>query len=174
MTTLLTPIVDVLVIGAGQAGLALGQQLQQTGLSFLIVDRHARVGDSWRQRFDSLTLFTPRSYSGLPGMPVSGDPEGYADKDEIADYLESYAQRFSMPLALSTDRPTRAQRWSLCRDDERRRGTKRPRRGAGDRRFPATGCSSTEQATHIWRRATDPGKLPESCADARRDGASGR
>ena len=102
MTTLLTPTVDVLVIGAGQAGLALGQQLQQTGLSFLIVDRHARVGDSWRQRFDSLTLFTPRNYSALPGLPVSGDPDGYADKDEIADYLESYAQRFHLHLALST------------------------------------------------------------------------
>src|SRR5690606_24671585 len=76
-------VLDVLVIGAGQAGLALGYQLKQLGQTFLIVDRHERIGESWRQRFDSLRLFTPRSYSGLPGLPVPGDPDGYPTKDEI-------------------------------------------------------------------------------------------
>jgi putative flavoprotein involved in K+ transport len=94
---------DVLVIGAGQAGLALGHRLKQTRLQFLLVDRHDRVGDNWRTRFESLMLFTPRSYSALPGLPVSGDPEDYPTKDEIADYLESYAQHFDLPVALSTD-----------------------------------------------------------------------
>ncbi len=93
---------DVLVIGAGQAGLALGRQLQQRGLRFRLVDRHARVGDSWRQRFDSLTLFTPRSYSALPDMPMPGDPDGYPPKDEMAGYLEAYAARFNLPVALGT------------------------------------------------------------------------
>jgi putative flavoprotein involved in K+ transport len=96
------PALDVLVIGAGQAGLAIGYQLKQAGLRFLIVDRHARVGDSWRKRFDSLVLFTPRAYSALPGLPVPGDPDGYPTKDEIAHYLESYAHHFDLPVALSS------------------------------------------------------------------------
>ena len=96
------PVLDVLVIGAGQAGLALGRELQRTGRRFLIVDRHARVGESWSRRFDSLTLFTPRAYSALPGMPVPGDPDGYPTKDEIAGYLEAYATRFALPIALET------------------------------------------------------------------------
>lgn len=94
---------DVLVIGAGQAGLALGHQLSQTGLRFQLVDRFDRVGESWRRRFDSLTLFTPRAYSSLPGLPVPGDPEGYPTKDEIADYLESYARQFNLPVAQNTE-----------------------------------------------------------------------
>ena len=93
---------DVLVIGAGQAGLALGQELRSRDLRFLLVDRNARVGDSWRQRFDSLTLFTPRAYSALPGMPLPGDPNGYPTKDEQAGYLEAYAARFELPVALAT------------------------------------------------------------------------
>ncbi len=98
-----TPLpLDVLVIGAGQAGLALGRQLQQRGLRFSLVDRNARVGDSWRQRFDSLTLFTPRAYSALPDMPMPGDPDGYPPKDEMADYLEAYVARFDLPVALGT------------------------------------------------------------------------
>lgn len=93
---------DVLVIGAGQAGLALGYHLRRTGLRFLLVERHGRVGESWRRRFDSLTLFTPRAYSALPGLRVPGEPEGYATKDEIADYLEHYAEHFALPVALDT------------------------------------------------------------------------
>jgi NADPH-dependent 2,4-dienoyl-CoA reductase/sulfur reductase-like enzyme len=93
---------DVLVIGAGQAGLALGHSLRETGLRFLLVDRHDRVGESWRRRFDSLTLFTPRAYSALPGLPVPGDPKGYPGKDEIADYLEAYAAHFALPVSLGT------------------------------------------------------------------------
>ena len=59
---------DVLVIGAGQAGLAMAYQLRATGLRYAVVDGHSRVGDSWRQRYDSLVLFTPRSYSALPRL----------------------------------------------------------------------------------------------------------
>jgi putative flavoprotein involved in K+ transport len=102
MNTPKSPL-DVLVIGAGQAGLALGYHLRQTGQTFLIVDRFHRTGESWRQRFDSLTLFTPRAYSALPGLPVPGDPDGFPTKDEIADYLETYAGQFSLPLALGTE-----------------------------------------------------------------------
>jgi putative flavoprotein involved in K+ transport len=93
----------VLVIGAGQAGLAMAHQLRSTGLRYRVVDGHARVGDSWRQRYDSLVLFTPRSYSALPGLAVAGDPNGYPTKDEIADYLESYAAHFAIPIQLNAE-----------------------------------------------------------------------
>ncbi len=98
----LTATLDVLVVGAGQAGLALGYHLRTTPLRFHLVDRHTRLGDSWRRRYDSLVLFTPRSYSALPGLPVPGDPGGYPTKDEIADYLERYAAHFALPVALGT------------------------------------------------------------------------
>jgi putative flavoprotein involved in K+ transport len=91
---------DVLVIGAGQAGLALGFHLKKTPFRFQIVDRHARVGDSWRNRYASLVLFTPRAYSALPGLEVPGDPDGYPTKDEMAEYLEAYAAHFDLPVVL--------------------------------------------------------------------------
>jgi putative flavoprotein involved in K+ transport len=91
---------DVLVIGAGQAALALGHQLRASSLRFQLLERHARIGESWRRRYDSLTLFTPRRYSALPGLALDGDPEGYPTKDEIADYLERYARHFELPIAL--------------------------------------------------------------------------
>ncbi len=93
---------DVLIVGAGQAGLALGYHLKSTPLRFRVVDRHARVGDSWRNRYDSLVLFTPRAYSALPGLAVPGDPDGYPTKDEIAGYLERYARHFELPVAMGT------------------------------------------------------------------------
>jgi putative flavoprotein involved in K+ transport len=95
-------VLDVLVIGAGQAGLAMGYYLNQTRLSFLLTDSFDRLGSSWRRRYDSLILFSPRSYSSLPGLLLSGDPEGFPSKNEIADYLEGYASYFSLPVSLST------------------------------------------------------------------------
>jgi putative flavoprotein involved in K+ transport len=95
-------VLDILVIGAGQAGLAIGHALQAMGLRYELVDRNGRIGDSWRQRYDSLTLFTPRSYSHLPGLPFDGAPEGYATRDEMAAYLERYAERFGLPVRLRT------------------------------------------------------------------------
>ncbi len=89
---------DILVIGAGQAGLALGYHLKTTSFTFQVVDCHKRIGDSWRKRYDSLVLFTPRAYSALPGLVVPGDPEEYPTKDEIADYLETYAAHFELPV----------------------------------------------------------------------------
>ena len=92
---------DILVIGAGQAGLATGYHLSQRGASFVLVDHRSRVGDSWRERYDSLVLFSSRAYSALPGLPLTGDPAGYPSKDEIADYLEHYARTMRLPIRLN-------------------------------------------------------------------------
>ena len=93
---------DVLVIGGGQAGLAMGHHLKRAGHRFQIVERNARLGDSWRNRHDSLVLFTPRAYSALPGLPLPGDPDGYPGKDEVADYVERYARTFDLPVLTQT------------------------------------------------------------------------
>src|SRR5207302_4186011 len=76
--------------------------LRHTPLRFQLVERNERIGDSWRRRYDGLELFTPRAYSALPGLALSGDPDGYADKDEVAAYLEAYARHFDLPVLLGT------------------------------------------------------------------------
>ncbi|HMO59335.1 MAG TPA: NAD(P)/FAD-dependent oxidoreductase [Roseiflexaceae bacterium] len=93
---------DVLVIGAGQAGLAMGYQLRNTPLQYQLLDSHARIGESWRRRFDSLVLFSPRAYSALPGLALPGDPQGCPTKDEVADYLATYAQHFDLAVVPNT------------------------------------------------------------------------
>jgi putative flavoprotein involved in K+ transport len=89
---------DVIVIGAGQAGLSVGYHLARRGLRFVILEGGARVGDSWRRRWDSLRLFTPARFDGLDGMPFPGPPSRFPTKDEMGDYLEAYATRFSLPV----------------------------------------------------------------------------
>jgi putative flavoprotein involved in K+ transport len=90
--------VQTIVIGGGQAGLATGFHLARRGLPFAILDASARVGDAWRARWDSLRLFTPARYAGLPGMPFPGPRSAFPTKDEVADYLEAYAARFRLPV----------------------------------------------------------------------------
>ncbi len=92
--------VEVVVIGAGQAGLAMGYFLARQGREFLIVDGAPSVGAAWRARWDSLALFTPRRYDALPGREFPGDPDGYPGRDEVIEYLEGYAEAFELPLAL--------------------------------------------------------------------------
>jgi putative flavoprotein involved in K+ transport len=83
-------------------GLAAGYYLSRAQIRFLIVDAGERVGDSWRRRWDSLELFTVGRYSALPGLRFPGDPERFAGKDDVADYLETYAKNFGLPIQLST------------------------------------------------------------------------
>ena len=94
--------VDVLIVGGGQAGLAASYRLAQAGVSHLVVDASAKVGDSWRHRYHSLTLFTPRRLSSLPGVPLDGDPDGYAGRLEFADYLEHYCATNGLPVMSGT------------------------------------------------------------------------
>jgi FtsP/CotA-like multicopper oxidase with cupredoxin domain/cation diffusion facilitator CzcD-associated flavoprotein CzcO len=90
------------VIGAGQAGLAIGYFLQQQRRRFLILDEADSIGSAWHARWDSLTLFTPRRFSSLPGLPFPGDPEGYPTRDEVITYLERHAENFELPIELSS------------------------------------------------------------------------
>ncbi len=94
---------SVVVIGGGQAGLAAGYHLAQRGIDFVILEKGARLGESWRRRWDSLRLFTPARYDGLPGWPFPGDERTYPTKDQMADYLEKYAERFRLPVRLGID-----------------------------------------------------------------------
>lgn len=94
--------VETIVVGAGQAGLAMGYWLQKRSLPFLILEAAPRLGTSWRSRYDSLVLFSPRRYSTLPGLLHEGDQQVYPTKDEMADYLERYAQTFALPICLQT------------------------------------------------------------------------
>ena len=90
--------VETLVIGGGQAGLAVGYHLSQRGLPYTIIDANDRIGDAWRNRWDSLRLFTPKRLNGLPGMPFPGYHWAFPSKDEMADYLASYARRFDIDV----------------------------------------------------------------------------
>jgi putative flavoprotein involved in K+ transport len=93
---------EVVVIGAGQAGLAMGCFLARQGRRFVILDRGDSLAAAWRDRWDSLTLFTPRRYNSLPGLPFPGDPAGYPGRDEVIAYLEQYAERFELPIELNS------------------------------------------------------------------------
>jgi putative flavoprotein involved in K+ transport len=93
---------DVIVIGGGQAGLAMGYQLAQRGISFVILEAHERIGDSWRQRWDSLRLFTPARYDSLAGLPFPAPDFSFPTKEEMAAYLEAYAQKFRLPVRTGT------------------------------------------------------------------------
>jgi len=102
MTPPATPALDVLVIGGGQAGLAMGYHLAQRGLAFEIVDAANEVGAVWRSRWDSLRTFTPAQYDNLPGLAFPAPPDTYPSKDDVADYLQAYAARFELPVRTST------------------------------------------------------------------------
>jgi putative flavoprotein involved in K+ transport len=117
--------IQTIIIGAGQAGLSTGYHLAQQGLPFLILDANPRVGDAWRKRWDSLRLFTPARYDGLDGMPYPGDQQQFITKDEMGAYLESYVERFKLPVV------------GGARVESLRREGDRYRIRAGDREYEA-------------------------------------
>jgi putative flavoprotein involved in K+ transport len=108
---------DVAVIGAGQAGLAMGYELAQQGRNFVILEGADSVGSAWRTRWDSLTLFTPRRHDGLPGLEFPGDPDGYPGRDEMTAYLESYARTLELPVRTGSEvRAVRAENGGFTLD----------------------------------------------------------
>jgi putative flavoprotein involved in K+ transport len=117
--------IETAIVGGGQAGLAVGYHLASRDRPLVILDADQRVGDAWRRRWDSLRLFTPARYSGLPGWPFPAPPFAHPTRDEVADYLEAYAARFDLPVrnGVRVDR--------LAREDGRYLVT------AGDRRWEA-------------------------------------
>ena len=141
---------ETIVIGGGQAGLATGFQLAGRGLPFVILDAGERVGDSWRKRWESLRLFTPARYDSLPGMPFPASASTYPTKDEIADYLETYATSFDLPIrgAVKVDR--------LFKEGERFVVT------AGDLRFEADNVVVATGAYHTPRVPAFATKLDPS------------
>lgn len=90
--------VETVVIGAGQAGLATGYHLARRGREFVILDAYQRVGDNWRCHWDSLRLYSPARVTGLPGMRFPAPPSSFPTKDQMADYLETYASAFDLPV----------------------------------------------------------------------------
>lgn len=134
--------VETLVIGGGQSGLVMGYHLSQRGLPYAIIDANDRIGDAWRNRWDSLRLFTPNRLNGLPGMPFPGGYHwGFPSKDEMADYLESYARRFD----LHVETGVRVER--LSRKGDRFVAT------AGNRRFEA---DNVVVAMSSWQKPRIP------------------
>jgi putative flavoprotein involved in K+ transport len=127
---------ETVVIGGGQAGLATGYHLARLGRPFVILDAGQRVGDAWRARWDSLRLFTPARYSGLPGMGFPAAAWHYPTKDEVAEYLETYAARFQLPV-----------RTGVRVDGLTRRGD-RYLVTAGERRFEAANVIVASGAYH--------------------------
>lgn len=94
--------VETVIIGAGQAGLTTGYHLQRRGREFVILDANSRVGDNWRRQWDSLKLYSPAQYDGLPGMPFPAGKWSFPGKDQVGDFLEAYARKFQLPIHLGT------------------------------------------------------------------------
>jgi putative flavoprotein involved in K+ transport len=95
--------VEVAVVGAGQAGLAIGYHLKGQGHRFVILERAGEIAPSWRERWESLTLFTPRRYSALPGLSFAGVPDGYPTRNDVIAYLDCYAETFELSIELNSE-----------------------------------------------------------------------
>jgi putative flavoprotein involved in K+ transport len=89
---------ETVIIGGGQAGLSVEYHLARRARPSVILDANERIGDSWRKRWDSLRVFTPARYDGLPGWAFPAPPRSFPTKEEVADYLEAYAARFDLPV----------------------------------------------------------------------------
>jgi putative flavoprotein involved in K+ transport len=138
--------IETLIIAGGQAGLSVGYHLARRDRRFVILDANQRVGDPWRTRWDSLRLFTPARYDGLPGWPFPAPAWSFPTKDEVADYLEAYAARFDLPVRTGV------------RVDGLSRQADRYVVAAGDRRFEA---DHVVVASGAYQRPRIPAFAPE-------------
>jgi putative flavoprotein involved in K+ transport len=138
--------VETVIVGGGQAGLAVGYHLARRDRPFVILDADQRTGDAWRRRWDSLRLFTPACYSGLPGSPFPAPSWSFPTRDEVAGYLEAYAARFELPVlhGVRVDRLARAAGRYLVT--------------AGDRRWEA---DQVVVASGAYQRPRVPAFAPE-------------
>ncbi|MGH3347771.1 MAG: flavin-containing monooxygenase [Nocardioides sp.] len=97
-----TTYIETVIIGAGQAGLSTGYHLQRRGRPFVILDAGSRIGDNWRRQWDTLKLYSPAKYDSLPGLPFPAPRWSFPGKDQVGDYLETYARTFDLPIRLNT------------------------------------------------------------------------
>lgn len=132
---------ETMIIGGGQAGLAVGYFLKRQGRSFVVLEAGGRIGDSWRARWDSLRLYSPAFRDSLPGMPFPATRTAYPTKDEMGDYLEAYATKFELPVRTATAVDT------VTREDGRYVAS------AGDRRFES---DNVVVATGVFRKPYTP------------------
>ena len=130
---------DTVVVGAGQAGLSAGYHLKQAGSPFVILDANDRIGDSWRKRYDSLRLFTPSWADRAAGLALPEEDRPSPTRDQMADYLEAYAERFDLPVRTGVDVERISRVGRPVRPVSRRRSDRgRPRdRRLGSRPGPA-------------------------------------
>ena len=169
-----TERIETVIIGAGQTGLALGYHLAKQDRPFVILEANERVGDVWRKRFDSLRLYSPARYDGLPGMAFPADQWHFPTKDEVGDYLEAYAGRFELPVRDGNVRSRRLAKDGdryLIECDGRRAGGSERRRGLrwlqyADRPGARRRAGSVDHATALQR-------LPQLLAAPGRPGAGG-
>jgi putative flavoprotein involved in K+ transport len=138
---------ETVVIGGGQAGLATGYHLAKRNRDFVVLDAHERVGDTWRNRWDSLRLFTPAAHDGLPGRPYPGPGWAWPTGKELADYLEGYAREFELPV-----------RSGVCVDGLGRADDGRYLVAAGDERYTA---DNVVIATGAFQQPRTPDFAPE-------------
>jgi len=94
---------EVLVIGAGQCGLAAGRFLQKKKVDFIILEKNKQIGDNWRKRYDSLTLFTPAGLSALPDLPMALSKNSRPTKNQMADYFDRYVDHFDLPVSANEE-----------------------------------------------------------------------
>jgi putative flavoprotein involved in K+ transport len=92
--------VETVIVGGGQAGLATAYHLQRAGRDCVVLERNEHLGDNWRQQWDTLRLYSPAGYDGLPGMPFPADRWSFPGKDDVADYLAAYARKWELPVRL--------------------------------------------------------------------------
>ncbi len=137
---------ETVIIGGGQAGLSVGYHLARRDRRFAILDANERIGDAWRKRWDSLSLFTPARRDALPGWPFPAPAWSFPTKDEMADYLEAYAARFDLPVRTG------------IRVDGLSREADRYVLAAGDRRFEA---DHVVVASGAYQRPRIPAFAPE-------------
>jgi putative flavoprotein involved in K+ transport len=93
---------EVIVVGGGQAGLAIGYFLARQGRDFVILEAAEEPAAAWRERWDSLKLFTPVRHNSLPGLTFPGEPGSYPGRDDVAAYLTEYVRRFDLPVQLGS------------------------------------------------------------------------
>jgi len=154
---------ETVIIGGGQAGLAAGYHLARRGVPFVILDAGDRIGDSWRNRWDSLRLFTPARFDGLPGMRFPAPKWTFPTKDEFADYLEAYAARFELPVRTGVSVN------ALRRDGDRYVVASGERRFEADRVVVATGAFRTPKIP-AFAFDLDPGVVQLHSSDYRNPG----